>query len=350
MDKMVIQTQIISADRVRLCEREFRGRRWFWRHLLLLSLAIETVFPVAGLAQGLITVRYGMVSKSGLYWAHYVGEAKGFFRDEQIREEPVLTRSSSLSVQVLIANSVDMVGVDPAPVILSVEKGSDLAIIAGQINKPTYSVVVRSDIKSIEDLRGKTLGVSNVKTGEVVFLKKALSKYGLHEGDYQLANGGGAADRFAAMQKGVMAGTVLPSPFDFRLQDVGLRILLATSEVVRDYQFLVETVRRSWAKANEPTLIRYLRALRRSYNWMNEPANREDASAILAKELNLEPRYAQRSYDTWIAKEGAYSLDIKQVAFQPVLEYLGETGELKTPLPVPKKYLDLTYLERAGVR
>ena len=344
---------IIKTDFMRTLGNRVDGieRRWlFWGRVLLLSLTLGAFLPVAVFAQGLTTIRYGEVSKSGLYWAHYVAEAKGFFRDEQIREEPVLTRSSSLSVQVLIANSVDMVGVDPAPVILSVEKASDLVIVAGQINKPTYSVVVRSDIKSIDDLRGKTLGVSNVKTGEVVFLKKALSKYGLHEGDYLLANGGGAADRFAAMQKGVMAGTVLPSPFDFRLQDLGLRILLATSEVVRDYQFLVETVRRSWAKANEAALIRYLRALRRSYRWMNEPANREEASAILAKELNLEIQYAQRSYDTWVAREKAYGTEISQAAFQPVLEYLAETGELKPPLPPSKKYLDLSYLERAGGR
>ena len=345
---MVIESHV-DAD----CGREggeARRERPFWRHLFLCALMLAMTFPLTASAQSLTTIRYGEVSKSPLYWAHYVAEAKGFFRDEQIREESVLTRSSSTSVQVLIANSVDLVGVDPAPVIISAEKGSDLAIVAGQINKPTYSVVVRPDINSIEDLRGKTLGVSNVKTGEVVFLKKALSKYGLREGDYQLANGGGAAERFAAMQKGVMAGTVLPSPFDFRLQDVGLRILLATSQVVKDYQFLVETVRRSWAKTNEATLIRYLRALRRSYNWINDSANRDEASAILAKELNLEPKYAQRSYDIWIAREGAYSVDIKQAALQPVLEYLGETGELKPPLPSSKKYLDLSYLERATVR
>ena len=116
-------------------------------------------------------------------------------------------------------------------------------------------MVVRPDIKAIEDLRGKVLGVSNVKTGEVVFLKKALSKYG-REGDYQLVSGGGAAERFAAMQKGVMAGTVLPSPFDFRLQDAA-SVSAGYQRVVREYQFLVETVRRNWAKANEPTLIRY---------------------------------------------------------------------------------------------
>lgn len=345
---MVIKAEFSKTNWLRV--RGARGHRWFWGHLLLLSLTFGTLFPVVVWAQGPTTIRYGEVSKSGLYWAHYVAEAKGFFRDEQIREEIVLTRSSSLSVQVLIAGSVDIVGVDAAPAILSVEKGSDVALIAGVINKPTYSVVVRPDIKSIEDLRGKTLGVSNVKTGEVVFLKKVLNKYGLHDGDYLLSNGGGAADRFAAMQKGVMAGTVLPSPFDFRLQDLGLRILLATSEVVRDYQFLVEAVRRSWAKANEATLIRYLRALRRSYRWMNDPTNRDEASAILGKELNLDIRYAQRSYDTWVAREGAYSPEISHAAFQPVLEYLAEIGELKPPLPAPKKYLDLIYLERAGGR
>ena len=344
---------ISEADLDADCGRErkpFRGREWFWRHFFCLGLLMAISIPGTVSAQGLTTIRYGEVSKSPLYWAHYVAEGKGFFRDEQIREESVLTRSSSLSVQVLIANSVDLVGVDPAPVILSAEKGSDLTIVGGQINKPTYSVVVRPDIKTIEDLRGKVLGVSNVKTGEVVFLKKALSKYGLREGDYQLANGGGAAERFAAMQKGVMAGTVLPSPFDFRLQDAGLRILLATSEVVSNYQFLVETVRRNWAKTNETTLIRYLRALRRSYNWLNDVSNRDEASSILARELNLEPKYAQRSYDIWIAREGAYSLEIKQAAFQPVIEYLAETGELKPPLPSSTKYLDLTYLERAGTR
>lgn len=345
---MVIKTDLSKTNTPRV--RGVRGHRWFWGRLLLLSLTFGILLPLRVFAQGPTTIRYGKVSKSGLYWAHYVAETKGFFRDEQIHEETVLTRSSSLGVQVLIAGSVDIVGVDSAPAILSAEKGSDVALIAGVINKPTYSVVVRPDIKSIEDLRGKTLGVSNVKTGEVVFLKKVLNKYGLRDGDYVLSNAGGAAERFAAMQKGVMAGTVLPSPFDFRLQDLGLRILLATSQVVRDYQFLVEAARRSWAKANEATLIRYLRVLRHSYLWMNDPANRDEASAILGKELNLDIRYAQRSYDTWVGREGAYSPEISHAGLQPVLEYLAEIGELKPPLPPPEKYLDPVYLERARSR
>ena len=41
-------------------------------------------------------------------------------------------------------------------------------------------------------------------------------------------------------------------------------------------------------------------------------------------------------------------MEIKQVALQPVLEYLGETGELKLPLPSSKKYLDLSFLERSA--
>ncbi len=344
---MVIKADLGKAERFEL--RRARGLQ-FWRRFLLLGLMFETLLPLRAFAQAPATIRYGKVSKSGLYWAHYVADAKGFFRDEQIREETVLTRSSSLGVQVLIAGSVDVVGVDAAPAILSAEKGSDVALIAGVINKPTYSVVVRPDIRSIEDLRGKTLGVSNVKTGEVVFLKKVLDKYGLHDGDYALTNAGGAAERFAAMQKGGMAGTVLPSPFDFRLQDLGLRILLATSQVVQNYQFLVEAARRSWAKANEAVLIRYLRALRRSYLWIADPRNRDEASAILGKELNLDLRYAQRSYDTWITRERAYSLDISRADLQPVLEYLGEIGELKPPLPPPEKYLDSVYSERAGGR
>ncbi|MBI2369373.1 MAG: ABC transporter substrate-binding protein [Deltaproteobacteria bacterium] len=317
---------------------------------LLMTLAFALLAPAPAPAQGLTTLSHGKVSKSPLYWGHWVANAKGFFRDEQLRLETVMTRSSSLGVQALIAGSLDVVGVSCDTPILAAEKGSDVAIVAGIVNKPTYSVVVGPQIKTIEELRGKTLGVSNVKTGEVVFLKKALEKHGLREGDYRLIAAGGAAERYAAMQKGLMAGTVLPSPFDFRLEDIGLRILMTTSQALPEYQFLVEAVRRDWARANEATLVRFARALQRTYRWMNDPANRDEASEILGKELSLDIRFTRRAYDLWIARERAYSAELRPAGLQAVLAYLVEIGEMKPPLPAPSKYLELTYLERAGSR
>ena len=68
--------------------------------------------------------------------------------------------------------------------------------------KASYSLMVQPETQRIADLKGKTLGASALRTGEVVFMKALLRKYGLTENDYSLVVAGASGLRRSCRSSG----------------------------------------------------------------------------------------------------------------------------------------------------
>ena len=112
------------------------------------------------------------------------------------------------------------------------------------------------------------------------------------------------------------------------------------------------TVRRDWGREHADQLVRFLRAFRRLVDWLYDPANREEAIAVLAERTKQEDKYARQSYDLVVQQERMYAEQgrVRPGGLQAVLELLAEAGELSRPLPSPEKYVDTSYWERAQPR
>jgi ABC-type nitrate/sulfonate/bicarbonate transport system substrate-binding protein len=290
-----------------------------------------------------------MVTMIAQQWPMYVGEARGMFEGEAVTVDMNVFRLTSDAARALSSDSLDLSNLATDSGILAVENGADIISIAGVMNKPLYSFIVSPDVRSVGDLRGKTLGVSDLKDGSTVLLQRVLDKQGLRPSDYDMVQTGGTPDRYAALKTGAVAGTMLSQPNDFMAQAEGYPSLLLVSDVIPEYQFSSIAVRRSWALRNEESLVRFLRAYARACQWLYEPGNKADAIRVLMDKLNINEELARKTYELYVEyaqalpKAGELNLD----GVRGLMDVMTEIGTLPRPTPPLDRYVDPSYLERA---
>ncbi|HWP28919.1 MAG TPA: ABC transporter substrate-binding protein, partial [Chloroflexota bacterium] len=196
----------------------------------------------------------GVISITLGYWPNWVGEAKGFFADEGIRNEITTTRSMTNGLSALSGGSLHLLGGSPTAFIQAVEHGADLIAVASGQRDPAYSLIARPEIGAVEDLRGRTVAVSALNGGDTVILRKLLLARGLRESDVDFTIAGGTPERYAAMASGGAVAALLSQPQDLQALAQGYRRLALSTEVLQEYQYNSWVVRRDWAQNNEDTL------------------------------------------------------------------------------------------------
>jgi ABC-type nitrate/sulfonate/bicarbonate transport system substrate-binding protein len=210
------------------------------------------------------------------------------------------------------------------------------------------SLIVAPEIKSVEDLRGKSLALDAVSTGFAFALYGMLEAHGLKRGDYEVAPVGATPERWRSVQAGQHAGTMTIEPFTSIARANGFPTLIRSGEVYPAYQGGVIAVRRDWAEANAARLEAFLRAYARGLAWVLDPANREAAAALLAQRMpEIQPRAIEAVMRSLLSPSSGLTPDgaISPRGAEQVLALRSRYG-LGGELSDAGRYCDLSYWER----
>lgn len=216
-------------------------------------------------------------------------------------------------------------------------------------------LIVQPEIASLEDFRGKTVVVDAPNTAYALLLYKMLKVRGLERGkDYKVNPVGGTGQRLEAMlkDKANAAGGMMNPPFSIRaVQNNGLKSLGSPMAVVGPYQAGGAWVLKSWGKANEDMLVRYLQANIEGIRWALDPANKAAATKLLADRLKLDEATAGASLAMGLdVKAGGFAKDLAfdMDGFRNVLSLRAEMeGQWGGKAPAPEKFLDMSYYQKA---
>jgi ABC-type nitrate/sulfonate/bicarbonate transport system substrate-binding protein len=216
-------------------------------------------------------------------------------------------------------------GVDNA--IAMVENaGVDVILVAATDYTPT-EMVVQPEIKSIAELRGKTVLVDAPNTQNALALKKILSTAGLNPGtDYQMKEAGGTGARVAAMAKQKeYAATMASGQTAAQARQHGLVSIASTSNIVGPVLRYGIFTRRQWAKENSDPLVRYIAAHIVAHRWIVNPENKNTVIDMIAQQRKLSRDLAAGLYEMdmgpdGLAKDGA--IDVAR--FSNVLKFRAE--------------------------
>jgi ABC-type nitrate/sulfonate/bicarbonate transport system substrate-binding protein len=295
------------------------------------------------------------VFPGGFNWGLYVGVDNGFFAREGLRIEMQHTPNSVTQMTDLAAGKFEiaMTGVDN---IVAYVEGQGEAPIGPQpeffafmgSDSAFLSLVCGPDIKEISALRGKQLLVDAMTTGYAFVLYDILRRAGLPAETYDVARAGGMIERWTRLQAGQGDGTLLSAPYNLIAKAHGLNEIVRAVETLGPYQGNVGAARRSWATANENTVVGYIRAYRDAIDWLYEPDNRSDAIAILRRNLpQMTEDVARASYDELLhPKFGFYrGGDIDQAGLACVLALRSRYGKPQMTLDDPNRYIDRRFLE-----
>lgn len=290
------------------------------------------------------TVRLAVISEGLLSWPLYVAQAKNLFERAGIAVEVTLTASSARQLEQLVKGGYDIGFQQSDHVVRAVESGSDLFIFMAIAPQPELSLVAAPGISSFGKLKGKVIAVDGARSGYALVLRKLLADQGLRDGDYTFGEFGGSRERYEALRGGVAFASFLNPPFDRNLFAAGFGSLGTLGDYFPTYPGSIAAARRSWARANEPRLVAFIRGLNAAFAWLEDKNNKQEAIAILQARLKIEPDAAARAFDEYSAKPRPA---VAPEALQQVIDIVWDADGLTGPRGAPGKYIDLSYLRQA---
>ena len=303
----------------------FRGAQAL---LLGVTLLLSPLAPSFARAQDNVTV--GTVgSASANLWPVYIGINKGFFAAENIKLDVIFVQSSANLVQQLAAGSLDITMstglVDP---IRAIDQRAPLAIVRFEVQAPPYALLAKSNIKSLKELKGKTISLGGPKDITKIFVERMLAPHGVKPGEFDMVFAGATSARASALQAGAVDAAILLPPFNFHAVAAGFNDLGMTIEYAPELPFSGTVVNRNWAGRNQALLQRMLGAHKKSVEWFYDDRNRDEAVKMMVTVSRLKPDDVQKAYDffrkgNFFERSGTIS-KAKLTALVSALQQLGD--------------------------
>jgi len=283
--------------------------------------------------------------------AVFAAQDKGFFAKRGLAVELQFTPTSQAQRDGLVNGSFEIAqaGVDNAVYLVENNK-ADVIIVAGGDNSMN-ELIVRPEIRSYKDIRGKTVVVDAPNTAYAFQLYRILADHGLKQGDYKVLPKGGPALRLQAMRDDpANVASMIYLPWYVMAEKDGYKSMGSVQKLIGPYQGSGVWVLRSWAKANDAVLVKYLQGMISGLRWAMDPKNRDEAAAMLAQRLKVDLEIARRAVAAATGPGGGLAKDARfdMKGFAATLKLRQQfSDQPNAPIPPAEKYLDLSYYKRA---
>jgi NitT/TauT family transport system substrate-binding protein len=314
---------------------------------------------------------------SGGHSVHFLpldlAAAKGFFQEEGFEPEITQLQGGTATAQALIAGQVDFSinGIDHA-LKAAVQGKNDLRMVALLNRLPGMSLVVdsrmRDKIKTIADLKGKSLGVTSKGSTSHMVLASLLSKNGVNPSDVTIVNVSGATFPAALENKQIVGGMAL-EPFASVLLEQNKAFALAGLNTLKDtenlfggpYNIAGVVTRQEVIDNRSEQVQKVVNVLVRALKWIQSHSEEEVADALpievvgsdkrqFIKTLKtlkefyspdgiINPKGAKNVYDSMVASDSLPaepSLDVTQFFTNQFVEKTGATQPAVDQTPKAK--------------
>jgi NitT/TauT family transport system substrate-binding protein len=168
----------------------------------------------------------------------YLAQDRGFYKKNGLDAELLFIPSTTTSVSSLVAGDVQVANASGGGVASAVVAGADLVMVACYLNSLPYELVVSENVKSAEDLKGKSIGISRVGSASDVAARALIRGVGL-EPDKQvpIMQVGGPAERAASFRTGRIAGFPSPPGIIHLTKGMPFKILISTADFQKRFEF-----------------------------------------------------------------------------------------------------------------
>src|SRR6266487_4058840 len=237
-----------------------------WRHyglVLIVGVSLMVIQLATADAQEKIRIAYSSTDTLNSLWT--VADDTGFYKKHGLDAEVVYIGSTTVGVAAIVSQDVQVGNAAGSGVANAVVRGADTVSVACFINVLAYELVVLDSVKSAEDLKGKSIGISRFGSVSDVAARELVKGLGLRPmEDVKILQVGGAAERAAGFSRGVIAGFPSP-PGNVYLIPGGLphRILANMADLKKPYPlpFICAVTTKSYLAKKRDTVKRVLMAL-----------------------------------------------------------------------------------------
>lgn len=316
-----------------------RIRRWA---ALACLLAASGLFGARDAAAE--KVRVAMPSRSMTFLSFYVAEKFGLFRAEGL-EVSFEVMKSDIGVAAVISGQIDYITAI-GTTLRAAAAGVPLKATMFTMDRVIFFLTAKPDIKTVEDLKGgKSVAVSGVVATDAYGARLMAKAVGLNpDKDIVLVAIPDAGDRLTALQTGSVAAAMLSIPFNFKAEELGLRNLGGTAEIMRT-PFAGLGTSETKLRSNPSQVKRMIRATLKGMEYTQEPANFDRVIGYLMEEFKLDRKTAELSHREMVkafTKDGTTTDE----AVKEEIEVIRAQGKIKEQVQMGQ-VLDYTLLKEA---
>lgn len=225
--------------------------------------------------------------------------ARGFFKQQGLQVEPILIRGGPAAIAALVSGEVDYAAIGGAQAVFrSRARGLDLSIIGCTSSTTNYILLGNKQTRTIEALRGKTIGITGAGTYSEFAVRTFLKKFNINpDKDVVLRAIGGTVLRAAAIEKGIIAAAPFSPEDGVRLIKAGYSVISNLNESLGIPQNIIVTRNEVLEKYPETTK-RVLKAYIQGIN-LAKFNKKEAIKAGYESGLQGDPDIVSAAYDLY---------------------------------------------------
>ncbi len=292
------------------------------RRFRLLTPALflgAVTFVTEAWPQEKVRLAHSALESSNAVW--YVAQARGYYKKNGLDADLLFIPSTTTSVSSLVAGDVQVANASGGGVASAVVAGADLVMVACYLNSLPYELVVSESVKSAEDLKGKSIGISRVGSASDVAARALIRGLGM-EPDKQvlIMQVGGPAERAASFRTGRIAGFPSPPGIIHLTKGIPYRILISTADFQKRFEFpyICATTTKSYLARNRDTVRRVIMAHIETTQFFK--ANKEETKKIISK-------YSRITNEDYL--DSAYAATAKLYDMVPLVTRPGVEVQIK---------------------
>jgi NitT/TauT family transport system substrate-binding protein len=308
-------------------------RRVIVSGLVALALFVLSAGPVS--AQKLVIAWTAVSAFNSPFW---IMNDAGFYKEEGLDVDTMYIPSSPIAAKATLAGDVVISAQNSQVIADSGLQGSDLVAIGATVNIVPFYVMAQPEIKNVDDLKGKTIGITRFGAATDFGMRRFLAKYGLEaHKDVAFVQIGGMPEVAAALSKKIIAAAPMSYPMVYIVEQAGAKMLANLAKDEIPFGHLTLTTTKKFVKEKRPQAKAFLRAYGKAMHFIfTRPA---ETKAIFAKYTKIKD---DRILDGSI-KYGYEFMEkvpfMKAAGFQVTLDEIARTNP-KAKLAKPQQFFD----------
>ena len=266
---------------------------------------------------------------------------RNFFKDENLDAE-IIRMNPNVAITALATGDVDYCQLFGA-VVGGAIAGLPVRIVAGFLDNWPMTLIAQPEVKTLKDLRGKTLGISSFGATPDVAARMMIKQAGIDpEKEIKVLALGSDAARMTALMQRVVDVVVMSPPADTQLEKQGYKILARAYELFNfPYLGLGTNTRKIKEKPQE--IRRVIKAAIRANRFIRD--NRDEAVRTFMSWGKVEREFAYASYD---ALRNLFNADgaVPEDGLKLVIDQARRSSKVTREV-APSEVVDLTFLREA---
>jgi len=294
-----------------------------------------------------VTAAYSNISADD--WIPWYAFEKGIFKDNGLEVDLQSINGGAQTSAALLSNSIQIGQFGGSEALSANAGGGDLVIVANLAPVYPYKLYVQKGITSIQQLKGKKVGVSNAGGSSDIATRAALKAAGLDpDKDVDILAVGSHANRTAALLAGTIDAGVDDPPEDLELVKAGLTPLVDLASQKLPAANTGVIMQRTFLNANKDTVQAYVDSL--TIARLKMKSDKAGAVAVLGKYFKLDNQDAlNNAYDFFMNEVTVPYLFPEVTQFKDAIEILGKTNDKIKTVDI-SKMLDRTFMQSAQDR